>query len=152
MAGIGQYIDHRVVTIDLRIGDSPSEHHALAQPTVGHLLPQGLILRSAANEQQLLRPGMTATATIVTETRRNVLLSPNAALRFAPPGQSRGGPPGSESAQGLNDGAGPRVWVLRDGAPVAIPVTPGATDGRFTEIVKGELVPGTAVLTDVVTP
>jgi len=107
---------------------------------------------AAANEQQLLRPGMTATATIVTETRRNVLLSPNAALRFAPPGQSRGGPPGSESAQGLNDGAGPRVWVLRDGAPVAIPVTPGATDGRFTEIVKGELVPGTAVLTDVVTP
>src|SRR3546814_13587026 len=37
-----------------------------------------------ANPDQSLRPGMTATADILTEERNNVLLVPNAALRFKP--------------------------------------------------------------------
>ncbi|MCL2822722.1 MAG: efflux RND transporter periplasmic adaptor subunit [Polyangiaceae bacterium] len=37
------------------------------------------------NEERLLRPGMTATATIITSERRDVLLVPNTALRFTPP-------------------------------------------------------------------
>ena len=37
------------------------------------------------NEDQALRPGMTATATIATERRPGALLVPNAALRFTPP-------------------------------------------------------------------
>jgi HlyD family secretion protein len=36
------------------------------------------------NSERLLRPGMTATATIVTSERKNVLTVPNAALRFTP--------------------------------------------------------------------
>src|SRR5690606_23122090 len=36
------------------------------------------------NAELLLRPGMTATATIVTSRRENGLLAPNAALRFEP--------------------------------------------------------------------
>ena len=36
------------------------------------------------NNELLLRPGMTATARIVTEQRQNALLVPNTALRFAP--------------------------------------------------------------------
>lgn len=37
------------------------------------------------NEELLLRPGMTATAEIVTALQEDVLLVPNAALRFTPP-------------------------------------------------------------------
>jgi HlyD family secretion protein len=37
------------------------------------------------NADRLLRPGMTATATIVTSEKPNVLAVPNAALRFRPP-------------------------------------------------------------------
>jgi HlyD family secretion protein len=37
------------------------------------------------NSERLLRPGMTATATIVTSQKEKVLLVPNAALRFQPP-------------------------------------------------------------------
>jgi HlyD family secretion protein len=37
------------------------------------------------NKERLLRPGMTATATITTRTLSNELLVPNAALRFQPP-------------------------------------------------------------------
>lgn len=35
-----------------------------------------------ANDDLALRPGMTATASVVTASRENVLLVPNAALRF----------------------------------------------------------------------
>jgi HlyD family secretion protein len=36
------------------------------------------------NTERLLRPGMTATATIITSERKNVLTVPNSALRFTP--------------------------------------------------------------------
>ena len=42
------------------------------------------------NSDRLLRPGMTATATVVTSEKKNVLAVPNAALRFRPPQQSGG--------------------------------------------------------------
>jgi HlyD family secretion protein len=37
--------------------------------------------------------------------------------------------------------------VLRDGAPVALPIVPGLDDGNFTEIVNGDLRPGDQVIT-----
>jgi HlyD family secretion protein len=49
-------------------------------------------------------------------------------------------------------GGGDRVWVLRDGKPVPVPVVLGATDGSRTEIVDGELRPGEEVIVDVQTP
>jgi len=42
------------------------------------------------------------------------------------------------------------VWVLRDGRPVAVPVTVGATDGTMTEIVSGEIQAGMPVIVDTV--
>ena len=48
------------------------------------------------NSERLLRPGMTATATIITSEKKGVLSVPNAALRFRPtsPGDSAGARPG----------------------------------------------------------
>jgi len=54
-------------------------------------------LLSVNNDELLLRPGMTATATIITSEKKQVLSVPNVALRFKPParsgstGASRGG-------------------------------------------------------------
>jgi len=39
------------------------------------------------------------------------------------------------------------VWVLRDGAPVRVPVITGATDGSYTEVIGGELKAGDEVIT-----
>jgi 3-phenylpropionate/trans-cinnamate dioxygenase ferredoxin reductase subunit len=61
----------------------------------------------AGVEDLLLRPGMTATATIVTERRADQLLVPNAALRFVPPIEQRFGGPRRITP------TGPTVWVLR---------------------------------------
>lgn len=45
-------------------------------------------------------------------------------------------------------GPAKQVWVLRDGAAVAVKVTPGISDGRVTEITDGDLKEGMQVITD----
>jgi HlyD family secretion protein len=42
-----------------------------------------------------------------------------------------------------------QLWALRNGAPVPIAITVGATDGRVTQIVAGEVEPGLDVIVDV---
>jgi len=112
-----------------------------------------------------LRPGMTATATIIASTRTNVLLVPNTALRFTPtvaaadpkaktsvfatmgprmPGANR-----KSAAAGASTATAKQVWVLpKDGTPVAVAVTPGISDGHMTEITGGDLLVGMEVITD----
>ncbi len=58
-------------------------------------------LLTVDNSERLLRPGMTATATIVTSEKKNVLTVPNAALRFTPPAE------GATSAPKKGGGAVP---------------------------------------------
>ena len=119
------------------------------------------------NPDLSLRPGMTATATITTIEHADVLLVPNAALRFTPsaaqpqaPAQDASlatrlmpRPPvsGQPRRAGTDTSRVRQVWVLRDGEPVAVPVTPGASDGRLTEVTSEQLQPGMAVIVDQVT-
>lgn len=98
------------------------------------------------NPDLLLRPGMTATADINTDLRHNVLLVPNAALRITPPGEDA---MLVLQAEGVSTERQRRVWELRDDEPVPIPVTTGATNGRWTEITGGDLVAGTPLLVDI---
>ena len=112
------------------------------------------------NDDLTLRPGMTATAEIMTATRENALLIPNAALRFSPEAngqkKSSGGlvgtllprPPTQPKQKKAKNGTSPHVWILRDSLPVELPITTGLTDGRFTEVLQGELQAGMAVITD----
>jgi HlyD family secretion protein len=86
------------------------------------------------NSDLALKPGMTAATRIVIDQRDDVIRVPSQALRFSPGGASA-------ATQGQ-----PQVWVLRDGQPVAVPVTTGLDDDSFTEIVKGELKPDDRVI------
>ena len=114
-----------------------------------------------ANDDLALRPGMTATARIVTANRENVLLVPNAALRFTPPTTTDAAPQGSYISRLMprppqqkkpqakkSSGAEPQVWVLDNGQPKPLAVAVGASNGRQTEITGGELKTGMAVITD----
>jgi HlyD family secretion protein len=117
------------------------------------------------NDDLTLRPGMTATAEIITIEHDDVLLVPNAALRFTPPADAapaqQGGilsrllprPPrfGSRAnrSNGTNDKSGTgQVYVLKDGVPVAVPVTIGPSNGRLTEVTSTDLAAGTPVITE----
>ncbi len=54
-------------------------------PTAGQSVVTYEAWLQVDNDNRLLRPGMTATATVVVDERKDVLLVPNAALRFSPP-------------------------------------------------------------------
>jgi HlyD family secretion protein len=97
---------------------------------------------SVDNPDLLLRPGMTATADILIEEKADVLLVPNRALRFIPPELA-------DSPQEQNGGGQPRVFVVREGAAVAVPVETGLTNGEVTEITGGDVAVGTDVVVDV---
>jgi HlyD family secretion protein len=96
---------------------------------------------AVANPDLLLRPGMTATAEILISEIAKTLLVPNRALRFLPPESAESG--------GSPQETGARVWVVRDGAAVAVPLETGLTNGELTEVARGDLAPGTAVIVDV---
>ncbi|MCA9590361.1 MAG: efflux RND transporter periplasmic adaptor subunit, partial [Myxococcales bacterium] len=119
------------------------------------------------NEDLRLRPGMTATVTIVFAEKKGVLAVPNAALRFHPPSQD--GPEGASTARPARSARPPRapaasgeprksretprsVYVLRGAAPEAVSVEVGLSDGTVTEITGGELHDGDLVVVDAVTP
>jgi len=96
------------------------------------------------NPKLLLLPGMTANAKIITARRDGVLRVPEPALRFEPQGLPNAG--GGGARRDAQRGA--RVWVLKDGKPVAVPVTVGLDDGTWAEITGGQLAEGDAVITD----
>ncbi len=112
------------------------------------------------NSDLSLRPGMTASATITATERQDVLLVPNTSLRFTPSlgagAKAKGGivssllPRMPQGARKTAGGSGPakQVWVLRDGAAVAVNVNAGISDGRMTEVSDTELRAGMLVITD----
>jgi HlyD family secretion protein len=119
------------------------------------------------NDDLSLRPGMTATAEIVTAEQHDVLLVPNQALRFTPkeesaPARGRGlvgslipAPPPERANRKPEATTGERgvrtMWVLRDGEPASVQITTGASDGRQTAVTGGDLRPGDHVITDAIT-
>ncbi len=88
------------------------------------------------NQDLALMPGMTASTQIIVEQRADVLRVPDQALRYVPGGPGSGGPTKVS-----------RVFVLRAGAAVAVPVVVGLDDGNFSEIVTGDLHAGDMVIT-----
>ncbi|MGH6781417.1 MAG: efflux RND transporter periplasmic adaptor subunit, partial [Sphingomonadaceae bacterium] len=64
-------------------GSTSSSTSSAASSASGSVVAYTAVL-SVENPELILRPGMTATAEIVTSEKQNVLLVPNAALRFSP--------------------------------------------------------------------
>ena len=143
-------------------------------PTAGQTVVTYQAVLSVDNNDRLLRPGMTATATITTDERRAVLLVPNAALRFSPPARAStsgasipflgGGMPGGPPRVGGSSGGRQKtaankkiitaadsqglVYVLEENHPKRTVVEIAGTDGEKTEIKSG-LGAGTAVITSI---
>ena len=93
------------------------------------------------NRDLLLKPGMTATARIVTAQAVNVLRVPSQALRFTPVAAAKlGFAKATQSGQQV-------IWVERAGKLLSIPVTVGLDDGTFAEVKAGDLQLGDQVVT-----
>ena len=139
-------------------------------PTAGQTVVTYQAVLSVENNERLLRPGMTATATITTDERKAVLLVPNAALRFSPPVSAKsgaGGIPflgsgmprtgGGRTANGARTGSKKvitaadshgLVYLLQADSPKRTVVEIAGTDGELTEIKSG-LSAGVQVITEI---
>lgn len=131
------------------------------QPTTVQSVVNYTVIADAPNRGGLLLPGMTATVDFVVEELKDVLLVPNAALRFEPteemlaefrertqnrPGQrarqaagpqdAAQGAPAQASSSGEPAGNNiARLWVLdAKGDLDLIPVRKGSTDGIVTQV------------------
>lgn len=103
------------------------------------------------NDELLLRPGMTATVSVVTKQAKDVLTVPSAAFRYRPATVRQGGDfsllsmftgrmrrPGGNQRDPQRPTDGTRMlYVLKDGTPRPAAVRVGATDGERTEILSG---------------
>jgi HlyD family secretion protein len=110
---------------------------------------------SVANPDHLLLPGMTAYVTIGVQQRQDVLLVPNAALRFKPaeavdkkPDSPAATPPAGAAGKNgkKRDSQRATVYVLADGKLQPVSVQLGITDSRNTEVVGGELTAGARIV------
>ncbi len=148
-------------TVDAYRGrDFPAtiERLSYAPETVDGVVTYKAVL-SAPNEDLALRPGMTATARIIVEEFQQALTVPNEALRYQPPRvePSRGFSitqifmprfPRSERGKRESNPDGSRdIHVLRAGVPEKLAVKAGASDGRRTVILAGDLKDGDEVIT-----
>jgi HlyD family secretion protein len=152
-------------------------YHATVQRVrLGSTTTSGIVSYKAVltftNDDLSLRPGMTGNANITTLNRENVILVPAAAFRWSPPAATAE-PSSSPSKGGLVNSLLPRppdrdskkvagavsstekeqtLWVLKEGKPMALVVTVGATNGRLTEVSSQNLEPGTKVITETAIP
>jgi HlyD family secretion protein len=121
------------------------------------------VVISVDNPDEKLLPGMTAYVNIGVANRQNVLLVPNAALRYKPKTDDKNadkanGASGGKPMRGAGKGRGERkkstdddmgigkVYILQDGKPAMVRVRTGITDGRQTEIISQELTAGAQVI------
>ena len=161
------------------------------EPTITQNVVNYTVIIDVANPDLKLMPGMTATVTIMVQSRHDVVRVPILATRFVPQtaekeSMQNGGPksmaldssaqqgPGAgakganhqgnwkrngqqQAAPGtsVNPIAQPpvqvhasrgRIWVLRNGKPVAVPITKGIQNARYVEVMQGDIKPGDEVI------
>jgi len=141
-----------VTRVDLGANATPIVNSAGTTPTTTTNVVAYTAELSVSNPDGVLKPGMTATATIITDSDKNVLLAPNAALRFMPSGPQKksifGPPPEQPKNVEVSRGARQQLWVVgADGKPKSMPVTVGHTNGSLTEVAGPGLRPGLKVIT-----
>ena len=166
-ADVGQVRDGQKAMF--RVDAYPAREYAALVSRVGFgsQVKDGVVsyptLLKVDNDDLSLRPGMTATAEITTVTRDDILLIPNAALRFTPPAatqqaQSKGGIVGQlvpriprqprKAGVVAAKTATQQIWIVKNGVPAPLQITVGPSNGRYTEVTGGDLKPGMEVITE----
>ena len=101
------------------------------------------------NNDLLLRPGMTANASIITGTQKHVTVVPNAALRFIPPVSKNGDDNDKKKHATDENNKGDHVWILKKGVPTQVKVQIGQTDGISTILLNSPLKIGDLLITGI---
>lgn len=167
----GQAVSFHVDAFPEREFQGRVEQVRLNPTTVQNVVSYNAII-AVDNRELLLRPGMTATVSIVVREARDALRLPAAALRFRPEGLAAPAGRGGQRPGGAAAGAGARSAGSRgeaqgraqepaerprgrrtqvflpgpDGRPAPAPVVVGISDGQKVELLEG-LAEGAQVIT-----
>ncbi|MDD2829641.1 MAG: efflux RND transporter periplasmic adaptor subunit [Sulfuricurvum sp.] len=133
-ADIGEVREKQKVTFTVDAYPNQTFYGVITQLRLNSQIVNGVVTYNALvevpNDDLRLRPGMTATAQIITGVLPNVLTVSNAALRFTPPKDKKT----PEKADQDKKKSGASVWVLRNNKPQKIDVIAGKSDGISTAI------------------
>jgi HlyD family secretion protein len=110
--------------------------------TVQNVVTYNVVVH-VSNRDLKLMPGMTANVSVIITIREDVLRIINAALRFR-----LGERPGGGGQAAGSEKKGPAVWILENNKPKRVSVTPGISDGTYTELVAGDLREGQIVIVE----
>lgn len=155
----GRRFPARVERVDQASSNTASQasQQSAASSATGNAVVSYEARLAVANAEGVLRPGMTATATIATGSTGKRLLLPNSALRFQPDAKEKEeasvlnpeiGLQKEEQRATIGAGSRQRVWVLEgDGKLKPIDVVTGQSDGRLTAVTSKQLRAGMKVVT-----
>ncbi len=169
-ADIGQVREGQEAVFTVDAYPNRSFQATIIQTRYGSQTVEGVVTYETVlkvdNSDLSLRPGMTATADITVNKVENAILIPNNALRFSPPEQQQQQvrpsgffalmprPPRMETQQHEEESSNKtekKVWTFVNDQLSPIDITVGSTDGVMTEVVKGDIEPGTELVTDLLT-
>lgn len=161
----GQTFPARIerVNVGSNTSESDSSSSSSSSTSTGNVVAYTAVL-SVNNQRLKLRPGMTATAEIITREEKNVLLVPNAALRFSPEKAARAGrqnsgvtsvlmPPRGRRNRGnqevtIGRGSKQTIYILgEDGKPQPIEVRVGESNGSQSQVTGKDLKAGMKIIT-----
>jgi len=147
---VGQKAKFSVDAFQSRIFEGTVKQLRLNPTVITNVVTYDVVI-SVDNPEKILLPGMTAYVNIMVSKHDNVMLTPNAALRFKPKqdenqtnsGSSTDakshGQHGGKKKTGQEDLSSGKVYVIRDGKLTPIRISLGISDGRFTEFTSTDI-------------
>ena len=130
----GQEVDYTLDGYPDEVFKGKVSQVRISPTTVSNVVTYTVVV-SVDNEELILKPGMTANVSIITQKKENVLCVPSIALKYAP--VTKG-----EIKRYENQG----VWVLKGRKPERVEVTTGGSDDTYTEITSGDIEEGDNVI------
>ena len=116
--------------------------------TVSNVVTYDVVVK-VENPDEILIPGMTAYVNVIIAEKKNVLLLPNAALRYKPTmPQGKDKPSELKPKKEKKESNSAIVYILENGLPKPIKVGTGVSDNRFTEIITESLKAGEKIIVE----
>ena len=130
----GQEVDYTLDGYPDEVFKGKVSQVRISPTTVSNVVTYTVVV-SVDNDELILKPGMTANVSIITQKKENVLCVPSIALKYAP--VTKG-----EIKRYENQG----VWILKGRKPERVEVTTGGSDDTYTEITSGDIEEGDNVI------
>jgi HlyD family secretion protein len=143
---VGQAVNFAVDAFPNNAFNGVVKQVRLNATTVSNVVTYDVVV-TLKNPDEILAPGMTAYVNVILAERKNVLVVPNAALRYKPTEMAPKGAVDTQKAKKEkkepNSGV---LYVFENGEPKAIKVTIGISDNRYTEIITQSLKAGDKII------